>query len=127
MINHNQIIISCPLQHAVLSPQDPTPTSWGFPNAIYINCVDFDGTVRTGTQVLWGQRRSQDAAHAVSAYAYSDSIVLYNIHLACAGSESVPCRDMLQALTARRAKHPLLLWDDADFGRKTQWPQVIAA
>lgn len=110
-----------------MSPQeDSAPTSWGFPNAIYINCIDFDGSLRTGTQVLWGQPRSADTDHAVSAYAYGDTIVLYNTHLACAGSESAPCRDVLRALAARRARHPLLLWDDAALGRKTKWPGVIA-
>ena len=109
--------------HTFLNPSNSATTSWGFPNAIYINAVDFDGTIRTGTQVMWGKNRSTDVAHAVSAYAYSDSIVAYNLYLACMSSSRSACGvDLMKVLLQRRSKHPNLLWDDSTFGRLTNWP-----
>lgn len=123
---YKQLTLEDVVQHSVLQlPASQGNTTWGFPNAIYINAIDFDGTIRTGTQVLWGKNRSSDASHAVSAYAYADSIVLYNVFLACAGSKSQACEDLQESLMLRRSRHPKLLWDDEVFGRKTNWSGVI--
>ena len=42
---------------------------WGFPNAIYIDGLDWDGTIRTGTQLLNGRKRDTD--HNTDAYGAS--------------------------------------------------------
>ena len=106
---------------------------YGFPNAIYINAVDFAGTIRTGTQVLWGKdRSSSDAAHATSAYAYADAIIAVNVKTLCAAAaaasaSAVACSALEAKLASRRAQHPFALWDDEALGRKTEWPGVIPA
>jgi len=98
--------------------------TYGLPNAIYINAMDsLDGTIRTGTEVLWGKERSSDASHGKQSYCYVDTFVLYNVLNVC-NAQAHPSADCLKykdILTARRAKHPLTLWDDAKHGRLKDW------
>ena len=107
---------------------------WAFPNAIYINGVDTGGTVRTGTQVMWadGSPSAQtDSMHATTKYAYVDTIVAFNLYLACDpeawhlhddSPAAQQCRFMQELATSRRAKFPVSLWDDAVHGRHANWP-----
>ena len=117
---YKQLSLEEVVQQTVGSPSKPS--SWGFPNAIYINAVDFDGTIRTGTQVLWGKERSPDTTQSSTAYAYVDSIVAFNVHVACDGRTDGACGELARVLADRRAKHPLQLWQDEAIGRKTNWP-----
>ena len=101
--------------------------SLGLPHAIYINAIgSMDGTIRTGTEVLWGKNRSPDEAHAQQGFSYVDSFVLYNILNVCNSVTSVTssdtaCKDLTMLLVNRRAEHPLTLWDDATYGRLITW------
>ena len=63
---------------------------WAFPNAIYINGVASGGVIRTGTQPQWADASNEDEHkdtnknnHATTAYAYVDTIVAFNLYLAC--------------------------------------------
>jgi len=100
----------------------------GLPHAIYINAIgSLDGTIRTGTEVLWGKNRSPDEVHAQQGFCYVDSFVLYNVLKACndaaaAGSDmDKACQDLTALLVDRRSVHPLTLWDDAVYGRLSTW------
>lgn len=115
------------LEEAFVTP------GWRFPNAIYINAVDWEGTIRTGTQVMWGAKRSLDSipTHETAAYAYADTIILSNIQLGCGvkagGAQPVQarvtaCADLQKRYQDRREKNPLFLWNDAQFGRLADWP-----
>jgi len=96
---------------------------YGFPNAIYINAIDWEGTIRTGTEVLWGgQRDGSDPNHQTSAYAYVDTMLLYNLRVACGGDENGQCGVLKSTLEARRSKYPAQYWDDVTFGRLVDWP-----
>jgi hypothetical protein len=99
--------------------------SSGLPNAIYINAVgSIEGTIRTGTEVLWGRNRSPDAAHAQQGYAYADTFVLYNVLKACAAADksiSSDCQKYSDLLKERIEANPVLLWDDAVYGRLSSW------
>lgn len=96
---------------------------WGFPNAIYLNSLDWAGTIRTGTQVLWGaDREGSDPKHKTSAYAYADTLILFNLKQACEGQVSQTCDDLRDILNERRATYPAIYWEDATFGRLVNWP-----
>jgi hypothetical protein len=103
-------------------------TASGLPHAIYINAIgSIDGTIRTGTEVLWGKNRSPDASHATQGFCYSDTFVLYNVLNICAAASSPSsemskaCEEYRALLVERRARNPLMLWDDATYGRLTTW------
>jgi hypothetical protein len=105
-------------------------TSYGLPNAIYINAIgSLDGTIRTGTEVLWGKNRSPDPTYAKQGYSYVDSFVLYNVLNVCTkgepgsaeGGSGEACRAATDLLLQRRAAHPMTLWDDATYGRLSTW------
>lgn len=98
----------------------------GLPNAIYINALgSMDGTIRTGTQVLWGKDRSPDQTHAQQGFAYSDTFVLYNILKTCKNAENTVdgdvCSMYTDLLSQRIAAHPAVLWDDVAYGRLSAW------
>eukprot|EP00927_Polykrikos_kofoidii_P080561 TRINITY_DN77454_c0_g1_i1.p1 TRINITY_DN77454_c0_g1~~TRINITY_DN77454_c0_g1_i1.p1 ORF type:complete len:496 (+),score=62.35 TRINITY_DN77454_c0_g1_i1:134-1621(+) len=91
----------------------------GFPHAIYIDAVDTDGTIRTGTE-LDGIMRG---------YAYADTIIAYNVRRGCAatgaGVLSGTCKDLVDGLEGRRAQHPLHRWYDVAHGRQPVWPVLL--
>lgn len=107
-------------------------SSGGLPNAIYINAIgSIEGTIRTGTEVLWGKNRSPgDESHAQQGYAYSDAFVLYNVLKVCNNNNSksskgdelaAECDKYKDLLAARIAQNPMTLWDDSTHGRLTTW------
>jgi hypothetical protein len=102
-----------------------TVPGYRLPNAIYINGVDWDGTIRTGTQVEWGAVRNfHDLEHYKTGYAYVDTFILNNLMIACANEneKSVACKAKQEYVQSRRAKHPLQTWEDAAFGRLVNFP-----
>ena len=100
---------------------------WGFPNAIYLNALDWDGTIRTGNQNLWGAHRGNSTQQNTS-YAYADTLLLYNLKQVCDVSSHLynvnaeNCVELRELLDERRAMHPKQLWMDAKYGRLVNWP-----
>lgn len=112
------------LEEALLTP------TWELPNAIYLNALDWEGTIRTGSQNLWGsQPEGSDSQHATSAYAYADSMLLFNLRKLCEGvssdsaEASERCEELEGRLESRRALHPAEYWQDEGFGRQLTWPR----
>ena len=112
---------------------------WAFPNAIYINGVDMGGTIRTGTQVFWqdgsndsSSGNNNDGLHTTTKYAYVDTIIGFNLFVACNSDvvhdqespEAQQCASMKSIVEARRAKFPVTTWEDLFHGRHTDWPTV---
>ena len=116
--------------------------SLDFPNAIYINGVDHEGTIRTGTTNLWGAQRG-DSEYTTTAYAYVDTMLLYNLAIVCnddyirnahearakSDKTSQPvqsyedvCEELRETIEARRAAYPYLRWNDPVYGRSANWP-----
>ena len=99
---------------------------WYFPNAIYLDALDYDGTVRTGTTLEWGEERDGDdgdETHRLARYAYADTLIGFNVKLACVGKETdEACVGILKLVEDRRANYPLNRWDDAKYGRSATWP-----
>ena len=108
---------------------------WAFPNAIYLNGVDMGGTIRTGMQVMWADDSvsSENANnHATTKFAYVDTIVAFNLYLACdpavtrddGSATSEKCKSMSSVMHNRRAKYPVQRWDDVAHGRHSSWPPL---
>eukprot|EP00049_Salpingoeca_infusionum_P017911 m.354925 g.354925 ORF g.354925 m.354925 type:complete len:471 (+) comp17136_c0_seq1:67-1479(+) len=93
------------------------------PNAMYIDAVDVDGTIRTGTQVFSPEAPQE---HGATRYAYVDTFALYTLRKACKTLSPKPsvCHDMDLVLQERRAKYPLTRWSDVAHGRHTDWPPL---
>merc|ERR1711871_144364 len=91
------------------------PKGWSFPNAIYLNALDYGGKIRTGSEVLWGKERStaNDSAlqHSTTGYAYVDTIIAANIYQACNPVShheiSDECAQMTETLQQRIAMNPV--------------------
>jgi hypothetical protein len=126
-------------------PDEDVPNNWGLPNAIYLNGLDRLGLIRTGTRVLWGERRTDGATAAgvenqESGYAYAATFIAYNIRRACSLSASASspidvrssasatvsastmgdvsaCAKLAEPYEALRAQAPLSLWRDDKYGR----------
>jgi hypothetical protein len=110
-----------------------------FPNAFYLDAFDYDGTTRSGTQLLDGAERGDDRTpHKVEKYAYVDTVLAYNLRRVCeessepairssrglGGRDKYTCESLKQTIDQRRAKYPLKVWDDPYFGRHSTWPKV---
>jgi hypothetical protein len=101
--------------------------NWNFPNAIYINGVDFDGTIRTGLEVLWGKNRNPNDPHSITGYAYVDTLIGANLINSCFNNDNDndACEKMMSIIQSRRANNPMLFWNDSDYGRLTEWENVF--
>jgi len=100
------------------------------PNAFYIDGIDYNGTLRTGTQLLDGfdYRQSLDD-YKLTRYAFVDTVIGYNIHTASrsaniteAMSDESAYADMMRFIEERRTLNPLILWDEKALGRRDDWP-----
>ncbi|KAJ8600307.1 hypothetical protein CTAYLR_000726 [Chrysophaeum taylorii] len=88
------------------------PGDYALPGAIYIDSVDLNGTIRTGT--LDGKR---------VGYAYVDTVLLWNTRSSCALDYVQACDRLDAILTARRdAIGPTSKWYDPAHGRLADWP-----
>lgn len=96
----------------------------GFPNAIYINGVDYDGTIRTGTKLPWGSVKSSDQDHQITRYAYAGALLSWNLKVACKGQKDMEaeCQLLFETLESLRSAHPVDKWHDQVTGRHVDWP-----
>lgn len=103
-----------------------TYSSWGFPNIIYLDAVDVDGTIRTGTQLMFGHRRSDNLEeYLIERYPFVDTLLAYNVGVACgslAQGNRTRCDETLVLLEERRSRYPMTLWDETKYGRHKDWP-----
>ena len=106
-----------------------------FPNAFYIDAIDVGGTIRTGTQLLIGiDHKNALEEHKFSAYAFTDTIIAYNINTACKASKKkrtektltsdASCSSLLSFIESRRSYHPFVLWKEPFYGRLEGWPSL---
>lgn len=96
-----------------------------FPNAIYLDALDWEGTIRTGSQLLNGHDRGGAPENKTSAYGYVDTVLSYNAYIACAHhSHKDVCRSFTQETLRRKRLHPHQVWDDPSFARYSYWPSL---
>ena len=120
------------LEEVIRTVQDGNFTL-NFPNAIYINAVDIDGTFRTGSQVMWADfdmitvnKATEEKYHRTTKYGYADTLILYNVIFTGeknkAFLEDKKYQQLVSYLKQRKSKYPLTLWDDFYYGRhETMW------
>jgi len=89
---------------------------WDFPNAIYLDALDKDGTIRTGTKLFPGME------HEVTSYAYATTLLLRNLRRGCGSSQDGECGTLRMVLGGMRAQYPIQRWDDVEHGRLINWP-----
>ena len=112
---------------------DIRPTA-AFPNAIYLDGLDIEGTIRTGTSLKGEADDENDVSHAFTRYAYVDTIVSYNAEVACRSKNRIlqggsfaagdkGCFQLRRLVAQRRQRHPLQRWNDVEHGRQQDWPK----
>ncbi len=103
-------------------------SGWTFPNAIYLNGVDYGGRIRTGTRTLWGRDRSDDKDHSITGYAYVDTIIAANVYQACNEvshhSISKECVELTNKMDERINAAPVQTWHEPGLGRLQNWPDI---
>jgi len=99
------------------------------PNAIYIDAVDVEGGIRTGTEQIHPLTKvkeddSTTGGHGAARYAYVATFASANIKRLCASQpdKATVCKELLAQVEQERKKQPLTLWSDAAHGRSTQAP-----
>lgn len=96
-----------------------------FPNAIYLDALDWGGTIRTGSQLLNGHDRGGAPENKVAAYGFVDTILSYNAYIACSRhSQNELCASFAQDIQRRRQLHPRRVWDDRRLARYSDWPSI---
>ena len=100
---------------------------WEFPNAIYLDSLDVDGTIRVGTTLPWGVEKEDDVEeHRTTRYPYADTLIGFNVKLACkmGQGDETRCKELEDMIDGRRDKYKMELWDDGKYGRSSNWPQL---
>jgi hypothetical protein len=98
-----------------------------FPNAFYLDGLDFDGSLRTGTMTLEG-RSHPDASkdYSQKKYAFVDTIIAYNLEKVCKVPleflDVAACQALQTCVEERIARYPALRWQEPAFGRRDDWP-----
>eukprot|EP00299_Pterocystis_sp_00344_P009273 c3854_g1_i1.p1 GENE.c3854_g1_i1~~c3854_g1_i1.p1 ORF type:complete len:352 (+),score=99.66 c3854_g1_i1:368-1423(+) len=97
--------------------------NWTFPNAFYIDAIDVNGTIRTGTDPI-NPLSATGSNHDITAYAFVDTILAYNVRIGCASldSRNDDCQKLTDILEQRRAVYPYTQWSDTVCGRNVDWP-----
>jgi hypothetical protein len=109
-----------------------TTAGFDMPGAIYLDAMDVNGTIRTGT-ALFGPMfpgYNQTAPHASTRYAYTATMLFATANRLCVSTgpyaalhtDPVACKSVTAALAALRAEYPLTRWEDASTGRHVNWP-----
>ena len=100
-----------------------------FPNAFYLDGLDYDGTLRTGTTTLFGLGyKGVREEYRFARYAIVDTVIGFSIHTVCNNAASIDietCRYFMSYIAERRSKYPLMLWQEAAFGRHSDWPPIV--
>lgn len=109
----------------------PFNRSMRFPNAIYINAVDVEGTIRVGTSGAVPYRptsrrhRAGSTDHGNTKGIYADALLYVMVRDACWGTPSTaPCHALMDMMEARMRRFPLVEWNDPSQGRVKGWPPV---
>ena len=94
-----------------------------FPNGIYLDSLDYDGTIRVGTTLPWGVEKVGDnVENKLANYPYVDTLIGCNIKSACESSYQPICEELLELIEERRAKFEIKRWEDDVYGRSKSWP-----
>lgn len=98
-----------------------------FPNAFYLDGLDVDGSVRTGTMTLEGRSRPGALKeYNQTRYAAVDTIIAYNVEKVCKSSlkmsDQASCQNLQTYLEGRISRYPAQRWQEPALGRRDDWP-----
>jgi len=102
--------------------------SWDFPNAIYLDAVDVNGTIRTGTknffpnQIFFDEKNAEVDDHGETKFAYAHILLFYNLRIICGSNSTGNCQILKNYLEDKISAYPLQRWDDQVHGRLINWP-----
>ena len=104
---------------------------WSFPNAIYLDAVDYDGSTRVGTNLPWGVVKEDETSgeEGVQRYPYVDTLIGVNLKSACREKkeeEGGDCERLIKMVEERRAKYEMKRWSDVKYGRSERWPEQLS-
>jgi hypothetical protein len=124
---YSQIAVEESYQRSFTDDGNQSKVLTAFPNAFYLDALDYDGTLRTGPQLLDGSERGDMNSNLDtkdSRYAFVDTLIAYNARVACARrtTNSEGCDSLLDRTDERRSKNRLKRWSEPDLGRHNDWP-----
>lgn len=123
---YNQVAIEIAHFHSYNADDNNTGVLSAFPNAFYLDAIDYDGTIRVGPQLLDGADRGSKYEKTKDAkYALVDTILAYNARVACkrlATNSTAGCKSLLDGIEMRRSRYPLQRWKEPSLGRHDDWP-----
>lgn len=112
-------------------------SGYEFPNAIYIDAVDKDGTIRTGTDVFGSVLDDDGNAplHDATKYAYVATLLASNLRRVCNMTKTPKletvnpsmhndCEMLYSRIDSYRRAYPFSRWNDTSAGRRSDWPQL---
>ena len=124
---HLQAMAQLENYYSQISFENAVTNHYGIPNAIYINAVDYNGTIRTG-YTLFGRNYPEGwvpTPGGTNGYCYVATLVLVNLRRACkADPLQATCASLETTISKLREKNPLQRWDDPFHGRLANWPKV---
>lgn len=120
---YNQIVLSD--VYATLNSNSTNNVH--FPNAFYLDGLDYNGTIRVGTSTLEGHLRAGSLEKfRYVRYGVVDTIIAYNLIRSCNQESEMEkrkyCTDLLQKVNQRIAIYPGQTWQEPAFGRRNDWP-----
>jgi hypothetical protein len=125
---HLQAMAQLENYYSQLAFENAVSHGYGIPNAIYINAVDYNGTIRTG-YTLFGQHSYPDGwvptPGGTNGYCYVATLMLVNQRRGCKVNPSSPaCAALETTIVGLRKQNPLQRWHDPYHGRLANWPKV---
>jgi hypothetical protein len=109
-----------------------------FPNAIYIDGVDEQGSIRTGTGLsgffqhsrhiqkeYFLETDTESEEHLETRFCYVDTLLLWNVQKICSMKNVPECKSLEELLEKRRMVNPFQVWYDPYYGRlDSDWPPI---
>ena len=125
---HLQAMAQLENYYSQLSFENAVTNSYGIPNAIYINAVDYNGTIRTG-HTLFGQHSYPNGwvptPGGTNGYCYVATLMLVNLRRGCKlNPQASKCTTIGATIAQLRNQNPLQRWHDPYHGRLANWPDA---
>jgi hypothetical protein len=99
---------------------------WGLPNAIYLDAIDYNGTIRVGPEEFGDGLPTSDRINGKAKYTYTATFALINLNRVCPSRHSSEdCEKLYGIVEERRALYPITHWKDEYYGRHDTWPEEI--
>ena len=99
-----------------------------FPQAFYLDGIEYGGTLRTGTTTLFGLgHEGSDKQFWYARYAFVDTVIGFILHTVCNNvniADIEKCQLYTANVNKKRQEHPILLWQEPEVARRDDWPST---